>query len=60
MFGRKERNGMQETAALSANKIAASKGPHYRFYLGRAEIGAACSKLPKKGAHYFSFKLDDP
>ena len=34
--------------------------PSHRFYVGRAEIGAAWPKRSTEGRDYLSVKLDDP
>ena len=34
--------------------------PSHRVYVGRAEIGAAWSKVSGQGRDYLSVKLDDP
>ncbi|MCW6511319.1 DUF736 domain-containing protein [Lichenifustis flavocetrariae] len=34
--------------------------PHYRIFVGRAEIGAAWIKRSNEGRGYLSLKLDDP
>ena len=34
--------------------------PHFRVYIGKAEIGAAWAKTSGEGRSYLSLKLDDP
>jgi uncharacterized protein (DUF736 family) len=34
--------------------------PSHRFFIGRAEIGAAWSKESNEGRNYLSLKFDDP
>lgn len=34
--------------------------PSHRIFVGRAEIGAAWSKVTREGRNYLSLKLDDP
>ena len=36
------------------------KGPQFRLFVGKAEVGAAWSKSTREGKSYLSCKIDDP
>jgi len=53
--------GVEFKARLQPIPDHDAKGPHYRIYSGRAEIGAAWEKVGQtSGAEYISVTLDDP
>ena len=42
------------------DSVPNENAPSHRVFVGRAEIGAACSKRSAEGRDYLSLKLDDP
>ena len=41
-------------------RATGENAPSHRVLVGRAEIGAACSKRSNEGRDYLGLKLDDP
>lgn len=59
-------NGSIRTLALNVKvritriENPSDRGPHFRIYAGKVELGAAWQKRSEQDRDYLSVKLDDP